>query len=60
MALNGLRSKEAQRRMESYQMKRIEGRWSNFLPPVLEGKSRRHDASKGVALFRSLVWDQKK
>ncbi len=50
MALDRLHSKEARRRMDSYQIGRVEGRWSNLLPPVLGGKFRRYDATKGVAV----------
>lgn len=34
--------------MDSYQIGRIEGRWSNFLPPIQGGKFRRYGASESI------------
>ncbi|KAJ5594219.1 Delta 8-(E)-sphingolipid desaturase [Penicillium hispanicum] len=38
--INALHSKEARQLMSSYQIGRIEGTWSNFLPPIQGGKFR--------------------
>ncbi|KAI9797892.1 MAG: hypothetical protein M1833_005092 [Piccolia ochrophora] len=35
--VNALHSADARRRMSSYQIGRIEGRWKNFLPPIQGG-----------------------
>ncbi|KAF2755793.1 delta 6-fatty acid desaturase [Pseudovirgaria hyperparasitica] len=39
--VNGFHSPEAKQRMYSYQIGRIEGPWTNFLPPIQGGKFRR-------------------
>ncbi|KKK18324.1 fatty acid desaturase [Aspergillus rambellii] len=38
--INALHSKEALQRMRAFQIGRIEGPWSNFLPPIQGGKFR--------------------
>ncbi|KAJ5161048.1 Delta 8-(E)-sphingolipid desaturase [Penicillium capsulatum] len=38
--INALHSREARQLMTSYQIGRIEGTWSNFLPPIQGGKFR--------------------
>ncbi|KAL1984666.1 hypothetical protein VTN96DRAFT_8792 [Rasamsonia emersonii] len=38
--INALHSEEARQRMLSFQIGRIEGRWTNFLPPIQGGKFR--------------------
>ncbi|KAL1958512.1 hypothetical protein VTO42DRAFT_4376 [Malbranchea cinnamomea] len=43
--INALHSVEARERMKSFQIGRIEGRWTNFLPPIQGGKFRRYDPS---------------
>ncbi|KAJ5692447.1 Delta 8-(E)-sphingolipid desaturase [Penicillium macrosclerotiorum] len=40
--INALHSKEARTIMLSYQIGRVEGVWSNFLPPIQGGKFRRY------------------
>ncbi|KAF2457495.1 fatty acid desaturase-domain-containing protein [Lineolata rhizophorae] len=39
--VNALHSTEAKERMKSYRMGRIEGRWTNFVPPIQGGKFRK-------------------
>ncbi|KAI9872515.1 MAG: hypothetical protein M1830_001532, partial [Pleopsidium flavum] len=46
--VNALHSAEARRRMDSYQIGRIEGRWSNFLPPIQGGRFRRYDEYQDI------------
>jgi delta8-fatty-acid desaturase len=43
---NRLHSKEARQRMLSYQVGRIEGRWTNFLPPIQGGQFRPYDPNE--------------
>ncbi|KAJ5652102.1 hypothetical protein N7507_009528 [Penicillium longicatenatum] len=38
--INALHSKEARERMPAYQIGRVEGVWTNFLPPIQGGKFR--------------------
>ncbi|KAK2779304.1 hypothetical protein FQN52_002473 [Onygenales sp. PD_12] len=40
--LTALHSPEARQRMNSFQIGRIEGRWTNFLPPIQGGKFRKY------------------
>ncbi|KAF1984454.1 fatty acid/sphingolipid desaturase [Aulographum hederae CBS 113979] len=46
--VNALHSLEARRRMDSYQIGRIEGRWTNFDPPIQGGKFRRMEVDGGL------------
>ncbi len=45
--IRALHSKEAQQRMQSYVIGRIEGRWTNFVPPIQGGVFRTYNGEEG-------------
>ncbi|CRG91342.1 delta8-fatty-acid desaturase [Talaromyces islandicus] len=47
--INALHSKEARERMLSYQVGRVQGRWTNFLPPIQGGHFRPYELTEGSA-----------